>query len=65
MNKRSASILCLLFVLIASFSTFSADASTLGISSPDGHLQLNVGIDRGKPFYSLYRDNAVVIAPSH
>ncbi|MBR5744305.1 MAG: glycoside hydrolase family 97 protein [Muribaculaceae bacterium] len=65
MNRISASILCSFIATTSLLTTISTNATPLRLTSPDGHLQLTVGIDRGKPFYTLCRDNDVVISPSH
>lgn len=40
-------------------------AAPLTLTSPDGHLRLTTGIDKGKPFYTLSRDGVTILATSH
>ena len=43
----------------------TAWAAPLTLASPDGHLTLTAGIDKGRPYYTLSRDGVTILAPSH
>lgn len=43
----------------------TAWAAPLTLASPDGHLTLTTGVDKGQPYYTLSRDGITVLAPSH
>ncbi|MBR5103048.1 MAG: glycoside hydrolase family 97 N-terminal domain-containing protein, partial [Muribaculaceae bacterium] len=54
-----------IILLIAVMLVELACAAPLSITSPDGHLRLTTGIDKGRPYYTLSRDNATVLSTSH
>ena len=51
-------------LLGAMLLTLAAVAAPLTITSPDGHLTLTTGVERGKPYYALSRDGKTVIGKS-
>ena len=54
-----------IFTLLgAMLLTLAAMAAPLTITSPDGHLTLTTGVERGKPYYALSRDGKTVIGKS-
>ena len=54
-----------IILLMAMMLSVTAWAAPLTLASPDGHLTLTTGVDKGRPYYTLSRDGVVVIAPSH
>ena len=55
----------IILLLVALLVSVTAWAAPLTLASPDGHLTLTAGIDKGRPYYTLSRDGVTVIAPSH
>ena len=54
-----------IFTLLgAMLLTLAAMAAPLTITSPDGHLTLTTGVERGKPYYALSRNGKTVIGKS-
>ena len=53
----------MMFALM-SLGIIAAVAAPLTITSPDGHLTLTTGVERGKPYYALSRDGKAVIDKS-
>lgn len=55
-----------IFTLLgAMLLTLAAVAAPLTLTSPDGHLTLTTGVDKGRPYYTLSRDGKTVIGKSH
>jgi len=55
-----------IFTLLgAMLLTLAAVAAPLTLTSPDGHLTLTTGVDKGRPYYTLSRDGKTVIDKSH
>lgn len=55
----------ILTLLGAMMLTLAAVAAPLTLASPDGHLTLTTGVDKGRPYYTLSRDGKTVIDKSH
>ncbi len=55
----------ILTLLGAMMLTLAAVAAPLTLASPDGHLTLTMGVDKGRPYYTLSRDGKTVIDKSH
>ena len=54
-----------IFTLLgAMLLTLAAVAAPLTLTSPDGHLTLTTGVDKGRPYYTLSRDGKTVIGKS-
>lgn len=54
-----------IFLLMAMMMAVTAWAAPLTLASPDGHLTLTAGVDKGRPYYTLSRDGVTILAPSH
>ena len=55
-----------IFTLLgAMLLTLAAVAAPLTLTSPDGHLTLTTGVDKGRPYYTLSRDGKTVVDKSH
>ncbi len=54
-----------LALLAAIALSLAAIAAPLTLTSPDGHLTATVGVDHGRPYYTLSRDGQTVISLSH
>lgn len=52
----------LFFLLLALFPASSSAADR--VTSPDGHLVLTAGLDRGRPYYELQRDGQAILRRS-
>ena len=59
--RKNAVILLFIVALI----TGATSAAPLTVTSPDGHLRLTAGIDKGRPYYTLSRDGVVILGTSH
>lgn len=54
-----------IILLMAMMMAVTAWAAPLTLASPDGHLTLTAGVDKGRPYYTLSRDGVTILAPSH
>ena len=54
-----------IILLVAMLMAVTAWAAPLTLASPDGHLTLTTGVDKGRPYYTLSRDGVIILAPSH
>ena len=61
MMRKTTFLLLFILAQIANV----ACAAPLTLTSPDGHLRLTTGVDKGKPFYTLSRDGVTILATSH
>lgn len=52
-------------IAVMTMGIIAAWAAPLTLTSPDGHLTLTTGVDKGKPYYTLSRDGKTVIDKSH